>query len=64
LLRNGLHVLSDNNLTLLELPPLLTNAAFRSSCLRKVENADIRDFFESRYDQASEAMQAVMRDAI
>jgi len=64
LLRNGLHVLSDNGLTLLELAPLLTNAAFRSSCLRKAENSDIRDYFESRYDQASEAMQAVMREAI
>src|SRR5216684_3310184 len=38
LLRNALHVLADNGLGLLEISPLLTNAAFRASCLRRVEN--------------------------
>ena len=33
LLRNSLHVLADNNLTLLELSPLLTSAGFRDASL-------------------------------
>ena len=34
LLRNALHVLADNGLTLLELAPLLTSAAFRAGLPR------------------------------
>jgi energy-coupling factor transporter ATP-binding protein EcfA2 len=64
LLRNSLYVLRENQLTLLELSPLLTTAAFRTSCLQRVENPEVRSYFTTRYDQASEAMQAVMRDAI
>jgi len=64
LLRNALHMLSDNNLTLLELAPLLTNYAFRSSCLRRTVSPDVKDYFQSRYDRATEAMQTVFRDAI
>lgn len=64
LLRNALYVLRENQLTLLELSPLLTSAAFRTSCVARVENTEVRSYFTGRYDQASEAMQAVMRDAI
>jgi Helicase HerA, central domain len=64
LLRNSLYVLRENQLTLLELSQLLTTAAFRTSCLGRVENPEVRSYFTTRYDQASEAMQAVMRDAI
>jgi hypothetical protein len=64
LLRNSLHLLADNNLTLLELTALLTNEAFRAVCLRQSSNSDIADYFRSRFDQQSEAMQAVYRDAI
>jgi hypothetical protein len=64
LLRNALSVLRDNDLTLLELSPLLTNAAFRASCVRQASNFEVKSYFTSRYDQASEAMQAVMRDAV
>ena len=64
LLRNSLHMLMDNGLTLLELAPLLTNSTFRASCLRKVTNPEVAAYFQSRYDQASEAMRAVFRDAI
>ncbi len=64
LLRNSLHVLADNSLTLLELSALLTNEAFRANCLQRVTNPDIADYFRSRFDQQSEAMQAVYRDAI
>ena len=64
LLRNSLYVLRENQLTLLELSLLLTTADFRSSCVQRVENPEVRSYFTARYDQASEAMQAVMRDAI
>ncbi|SRR5579871_393401 len=64
LLRNALFVLSDSGLTLLELGPLLTNTAFRAACLMRVKNPEVRSYFEERYDQASEAMQAVFRDAV
>jgi len=64
LLRNALLVLADNKLTLLELDPLLTDRAFRRSCLTRVTNTEIRHYFERRYDTASEPMQAVMREPI
>jgi len=64
LLRNALSVLAANGLTILELSPLLSNGAFRSSCLKKVGNAEVRQYFESRFDQVSEPMRAVMREPI
>jgi energy-coupling factor transporter ATP-binding protein EcfA2 len=64
LLRNSLHALSDAGFTLLELAQLLSNPAFRASCLQRTQNPEVREFFQSRYDRASEGMQAVMRDAI
>ena len=64
LLRNSLHLLADNNLTLMELTALLTNETFRAVCLRQASNPDIAEYFRSRFDQQSEAMQAVYRDAI
>jgi hypothetical protein len=64
LLRNALYVLAENNLTLLELAPLLSNSAFRVSCLKQIENAEVKQYFELRYDQASEPMRATMREPI
>jgi energy-coupling factor transporter ATP-binding protein EcfA2 len=64
LLRNALYVLSANGLTLLELAPLLTHPAFRASCLKHTPNFEVRQYFESRYNQASEPMQATMREPI
>jgi len=64
LLRNALLVLAENGLTLLELAPLLAHSAFRASCLRSVTNAEVRQYFEIRYDQASEPMRAAMREPI
>jgi hypothetical protein len=64
LLRCALFVLSSASMTLIELPPLLTNAAFRANCLRSVRNADVVAYFRDRYDVASDAMQAVLRDAV
>jgi len=64
LLRNALYVLAANGLTLLELAPLLTHSGFRASCLKKTPNAEVRQYFELRYDKASEPMQATMREPI
>jgi len=64
LLRNALYVLSANGLTLIELTPLLADNYFRSVCLQKVANAEVREYFDLRYDQQSEAMQATMREPI
>lgn len=64
LLRNALFVLSANHLTLLELAPLLTHDGFRARCLKNVSNVEVRQYFETRFDQASEAMRATMREPI
>jgi len=64
LLRNALHVLADNDLTLLEILPLLTHAAFRAACLHRVQNGEVSNYFRTRFDTRSEAMQGVYRDAI
>jgi hypothetical protein len=64
LLRNALYALSANGLTLLELAPFLTDSGFRAACLKVVANAEIKQYFESRYDQASEGMRATMREPI
>src|SRR5207248_319390 len=64
LLTNSLFVLSANHLTLVELTPLLVDCRFRAACLREVGNPEIREYFEFRYDRASEPMQATMREPI
>lgn len=64
LLRNALWVLCEHDLTLIELAPLLTNSYWRSALLQKLRNTEVKRFFEERYDRASEAMQAVMREAV
>ncbi|MGD1156525.1 MAG: DUF87 domain-containing protein [Terriglobia bacterium] len=64
LLRNSICALAENELTLLELAPFLSHAEFRASCLKRVTNSEIRQYFELRYDQVSEAMRAVMREPI
>jgi hypothetical protein len=64
LLRNALFVLSANGLTLLELAPLLTHPGFRAKCMKRVPNAEVRNYFEFRYGQASEPMRATMREPI
>jgi len=64
LLRNALLVLAENGLTLLEVAPLLAHGAFRAGCLKNVTNAEVRQYFEVRYDQQSEPMRAVMREPI
>jgi energy-coupling factor transporter ATP-binding protein EcfA2 len=64
LLRNSLYAIAENGLTLLELAPFLSHVEFRASCLKRVTNSEIRQYFELRYDQVSEPMRAVMREPI
>src|ERR1035441_10822270 len=64
LFRSALHVLADNGLTLLEISSLLTHAAFRAACLNRVQNTEVSNYFRTRFDTRSEAMQGVYRDAI
>jgi hypothetical protein len=64
LLRNALYVLAANHLTLVELALFLTHGAFRAACLKNVGNDEVRQYFELRYDQASEAMRGTMREPI
>jgi hypothetical protein len=64
LLRNALFSLSSAGQPLVELPPFLTQPTFRSTCLRHVDNPDVRAYFRDRYDSLSEAMQNVTNGAV
>jgi hypothetical protein len=64
LLRNSLYALAENGLTLLELGPFLSDLAFRAKCLESVMNLEVKEYFLSRYDRASEPMRANMREPI
>jgi len=64
LLRNSLHVLSENHLTVVELAPLLTRSTFRTTCLARVQNSEVREYFEARFNPASDGMQGTLRDPI
>jgi len=64
LLRNSLFVLSENNLTLLEVGILLANDSYRATLLEKVTNADVREYFELRFDPLSDSMKAAMREPV
>jgi len=64
LLRNALLVLCENDLTLLEIGPLLSSASFRARCLKQVKNPEVRNYFETRYNAASAAMQATLNGPV
>jgi Helicase HerA, central domain len=64
LLRNSLYVLAQNRLTLVEMALLLSDAALRAACLKNVRNAEVRQYFQLRYDQVSEPMRATMKEPI
>ena len=63
-LRNSIISLSTCRLPLIDIVPFLSNAQFRNRCLQRVTNSDVRFYFEQRYNAASDAMQAAMRDPI
>jgi hypothetical protein len=64
LLRNSLHVLVDSRLTLVELAPFLTSPAFRLSLIKNVSNAEVRSYFENRFEQLSDAMRRSMTNPV
>lgn len=64
LLRNALYVLSANGMTLLELAPVLTHSGFRASLLQHVSNPEVKQYFELRYNHASDGMRAAMAEPI
>ena len=64
LLRNTLEVLIEAKLTLLEVAPFLVSPVFRVNLLRNVHASEAKEYFESRYGNASAAMQAAMREPI
>lgn len=56
--------LAANGYTLTEVSLFLTHGGFRASCLKRVANLEVRQYFELRYDQQSDAMRATMREPI
>jgi hypothetical protein len=60
LLLHATDVAAEAELTPLEIARILTSAAFRAQCLRRVSNPEVRAYFETRYNVASAAMQAAM----
>lgn len=64
LTRNSLFVLAQNGLTLTEIRPFLTDPVFRGACLARISDAEIKAYFDTRYNQASEGMQAAIRDPL
>jgi hypothetical protein len=64
ILRNSLHVLTDNQLTLIELSALLSNSTFRQRCLKRVTNLEVKEYFDTRFEPMSEAMKATVRNPI
>lgn len=64
ILRNSLHALADNGLTILELSPFLSNSGFRAKCMKQVSNPEVREYFENRFEPMSEGMKAVVRNPI
>lgn len=47
----ALIVLIENNLTLMDMPRLLTNQEFRDNCLQRVTEHSVIEFFHDRFDQ-------------
>jgi hypothetical protein len=63
-LRNALYVLSECGLTLVELIPLLADTEFRARCVSRVMNAEVKEYFELRYDQLSDAMRRIVAEPV
>jgi len=64
LLRNALYVLSANDLTLLELPFLLINPAFRNKLLQNISEQSVKNYWQLRYERLSDRMRAVLREPL
>ncbi len=64
LTRKSVHLAADANLTLCDIPALLTSPAYLAAALKRVTNEDVRHYFLNRYGQASEQFQATMREPL
>ncbi len=64
LLRNALYVLSANDLTLLELPFLLTTTPYRNKLLDGISEQSIKNYWQLRYERLSDRMRAVLREPL
>jgi hypothetical protein len=64
LLRNTLYMLAVSHLTLVDAPRLLTQTAFRQRLLVTLVNAEVRDYWLSRFEPLSEPMKATFREPL
>jgi hypothetical protein len=64
LLRNSLLALAEANLTLVDLPLFLTDAAFRGRTLMRTTNEEVQAYFAQRFNPASEAFQHTWREPV
>lgn len=64
LLRNTFITLSENGLTLLEAPRLLTDPAFREIMIQGLKQGAARDYWLTRYHLLSDKMQAAYREPV
>ena len=64
LLRHSLYTLAVNNLTLLELPALLTITSFREKLLQSVSDSAVLEYWRGRYASLSDRMQVVVREPL
>jgi hypothetical protein len=64
LLRNSLYTLSAHGLTLMELPPLLSNDAFRARLLKSLTERAASSYWRDRYARMSAGMKAVVREPL
>ncbi len=64
LMRHALYTLSVNNLTLLELPALLTQANFREKLLEQVSDRIVLEYWHDRYGLLSDGMRVVIREPL
>ena len=64
LLHHALYTLSLNNLTILELSALLTSRIFRQKLLAPIQDPIVLQYWRTRYDPLSPAMQRVFSDPL
>jgi hypothetical protein len=64
LLRSALYTLSTHDLTLLELPHILTNNAFRAKLISSLPERAVIDYWKGRYQRLSEPMKSMVREPL
>lgn len=55
-LRNSFYTLAESNLTLLELPRLLTDSLFRTTLAERLTNPEVTDYWLTRFNAISDKM--------